>query len=227
MKRIIFSFFVLFMSVSVLAQEVSLGGKVGYSSSGLSGGARLGRKSSDGPLISLVGNVQFTELFSLHAEAGYMVKGGGYGFRLNRQEYFDYFKFKVVEVPLLAKFTIGKPRVKFIGLLGGYFTSAIHIERKFSDPDLGIIENIEYDNFSFYDDDGIKPNRFDGGLVVGTGFSVDIGRGRLFVDGRYAYGFGKWFTLRPVTADNISLKSLSHRSVSINIGYTMPIWNKN
>lgn len=218
----VFGFTKLSHSQSILA----IGAKVGLSSAGLNR-SEAGKQSVNGPLAGLAANFSFTELFSLQLEAAYTLKGGGYGFMLNKEQYFDYFKFRVIEVPLLAKFTIGEPRVKFIGFLGPYLGYTLGIERKYQDPDLGITENTKYNNFSTFDDEGIKPNRLDAGLVIGMGFSVDIGRGRLFVDGRFTTGFGKWFELSSVDPFNQSLKDLSHRVVSVNLGYMMPIWSKN
>jgi hypothetical protein len=204
---------------------LSIGGKVGLSSAGINSN-EYGKKPVNGPLAGLVAEFSFTKLFSLQLEAGYTLKGGGYGFTYNKEQYYDYLKFKVIEIPLLAKFTIGEPRVKFIGFLGPYVGYTLSVERNYQDPDLGITENTKYDNFYTYDEDGIKPNRIDVGLAIGTGFSVDIGNGRLFVDGRYTSGFGKWFELSTVDYSNKWLKDFSHRVVSINLGYTMPIWSK-
>jgi hypothetical protein len=226
MKNIFLLLFILIVTVSTsLSQQLSLGAKLGYCSAGINK-SEAGKQSVNGPVVGGVINLSFNKLFSLQLEGNYQLKGGGYGFKISGKKYSDYFKFKTIEFPLLAKFTIGEKKVKFIGLMGPYVGYTLNIERRFQDPDAGVNTTTHYDNYTFFDNDGVKSNRFDAGFAIGTGFSIDLGKGRLFVEGRYTIGVAKWFKLNPMTFSNKQLNDLSHRAMTISVGYTMPIWSR-
>jgi hypothetical protein len=229
MKRVIYNFLFLGLLLATITpsigQEISIGAKVGYSSAGLNKSV-AGKKSVNGPLVGGIISVEFTKSFSLQVEGNYQLKGGGYGFKYGGKNYFDYFKFKVLEFPLLAKFTMGESKVKFIALIGPYVGYTLNIERRFEDPSKGLNETTRYDNFTFFNEEGIKSNRLDIGFAVGTGFSVEIGKGKMFMEARYTPSLTKWFDLEFVNYTTINIKDLSHRAVSINAGYTMPIWSR-
>lgn len=223
MKNIALLSLALFLSYFATAQQqLSVGAKLGFASSGMSGDI-TGKKGVNSPVLGLVANYMFTPHFALQAEGYYIRKGGGYGIKYGGSRISDYYKFNCIEFPLLAKFTAGNTKVKFIGSAGPYFsyvTSGQHIAE---DSTSSVTSEIM--NFTDYDVDGVKTSRYDIGMQFGAGFTLDVGRGKLFVEGRWAGGFVKWFKYNKWQNGTFDSNTPAlHREIGIYVGYTVPVW---
>lgn len=214
-------FFPLFLLTLIsVGQTLSVGPRIGYASSGMSR-QETGKLPVNSILAGGIVDFSFNELFSLQLEAYYLEKGGGYGFRLNGVNYSDYFTFKVVEFPLLAKFTVGNTKAKLI-LLGGPYLGYVTGGKWVYEDDLESYTE-ELTNFTFYDVDGIKTNRLDIGFQIGGGMSTGIGKGKLLLELRYGVGLTEWFKFE--TGQHYNMDDLNHRTFAITAGYIFPVWS--
>jgi hypothetical protein len=156
-----------------------------------------------------------------HIEPKYLRKGGKL---LEEDPIPDLnFKFTFVEVPLLAKLVFGEKirRYAFFGPTFGFLLTA-EVESKYG-PLLykadvkGITKTVDF------------------GLGLGTGFNFPLGKGSVFLDGRYAAGLtnlNKGGTVEFKSGDMVIVEEISPsdeistKGFQIMLGYTFPIGGK-
>jgi len=170
---------------------------------------------------------QLRENVFLQLEPKYLGKGGKLLFEepedlqegQNWSPYFDY-RFTFVEIPVLAKIMFGEhvKRYAFFGPSFGFLLDA-EVEAEF--------------NETVYTADMKEITKTtDFGLLFGTGVSLPLGKGALFIDGRYAAGFaklGKDGTLEfkndgsIISMEASSRDKISTKGFQIMAGYIYPL----
>ncbi|ARS34448.1 porin family protein [Pontibacter actiniarum] len=175
------------------AQTVTIGPRVGVNIAT----QRLGGDASDddkeavsellkyntGAQFGAVVNVGIDDMFSLQPELLYVQKG----YKVNAFDFEDDFfseesapdvkvKYSYLEVPILAKVTVGEGPLKGFATAGptlGYLMSGkVKADEETEDLEVG---------------EGF--NRFELGASVGVGLSYNVGPGALNLDVRYGHGF--------------------------------------
>lgn len=121
-------------------------------------------------------------------------------------------KVRYVEIPLLAKYSVGGEKVKFYMMAGPQFGYAL-------DGTVSVTPRIFTSFYSFktkFDLDAINYNRFEISAVGGIGVTFGLGknnRSSLNIDTRYIYGFNDNLEVPLIDA------KIQNRSLGVNIGY--------
>ena len=165
--------------------------------------------------------LDFGSNFSVQAELGYAARG----FRYDLQEDVkigDFeiplggradFRFNTLEVPVLFKAKSGQDAVRFYAQVGPYV--AYNLNSKLTARTTGII-NIKLFETNI-DLDAINYNRMEVGALAGAGMEINTSFGRIFLDGRYQYGF-------TANADiPVVQETFRSRGISIQAGFGIPL----
>ena len=177
-------------------------------------------RSIVGASTAAVAEYAFGDNFALQTELGYIRKGFGlklgtdvelFGVSLPvgvlAESRFDY-----LEMPLLAKGKFGSDNVKFYGYAGpaiSYATGARLVTRS-----TGLIE-LDLTNTKL-DLDALGFERWDISAMGGAGVEFNAGFGKIFVDGRYTYGFSQLYDI-PLLRDRVE-----NRGLTVSAGIVMP-----
>lgn len=126
-------------------------------------------------------------------------------------------KFNYLEMPLLAKAKFGNELANFYVVAGPTFGYTLN----------GRLETrakvlVEVDLFDTpIDLDAVDYERWEIGGTAGLGVSVNTGNGsQLFLDARYTHGFSQTYDI-PIVSEKVQ-----HKNIGINLGFMMPIGNK-
>jgi len=128
----------------------------------------------------LVSNIKISELLSVQPELLYTVKG----YKFESPDRTVTGKYDYLDVPVLAKITIGEGPVQGFVTLGPTFSYWMGGENRFKSRNLEFTEDIEFED----DDDGVE-NRFEAGASLGLGVAFNTGAGAFNLDLRYGTGF--------------------------------------
>jgi len=170
---------------------------------------------------------QLRENVFLQLEPQYLLKGGKLLFDEPEESepdsfwtpYQDFY-FSFIEVPVLARIVFGDEikRYAFFGPSFGFLLDA-EVEA-------------EFDGVAYTADIKEASRRTDFGLLFGTGISFPLGKGLLFLDGRYAAGFANLSKggqiefvngSRRITLETASSDRISTKGFRIMAGYILPL----
>ena len=182
-NKLLVTAFFCFVQLSLFAQ-FSVGARAGYSGTTVAVTATGTDETLDNTYLysfnyALVANIGLGKYLSLQPEVAYMEKGGIY--ELPPIPFIPlpdvYFTVQYLEVPLLVKFTIGE------GLLSAFAEAGPTFG-------YGLDNNLQVLNFNTpfdWGENGLQ--RLEIGATGGLGLQVNTAYGKLFVHGRYLYGF--------------------------------------
>jgi hypothetical protein len=130
------------------------------------------------------------------------------------------FRFSMVEIPALFRIVFGED-VKRYAFFGPSFGFILDAE-----------VDAEFDEIAYTADIMETTKKTDFGLLFGTGISFAMGKGQLFIDGRYAAGFanlskGGQIEFKQgddiITLNTLSSDKISTKGFQIMAGYTIPL----
>jgi Outer membrane protein beta-barrel domain len=208
------SLILLFGSAKTLGQGFSLGAKAGvglsYFSNFDDGGTDMTKRSTnimfDGGLI---GNLSFTKSVSLQFELLFEQKGEKYKITL-LQEMKARLYLNYLTLPIMVEFSHQFGNFKLFGGLGPYIGYALDGKMIFGD---------QKESIKFGTGDG-EYRRFDAGLSVNLGGGFKVGRGNIFLDLRYNYGF---IDVQQLKDKPEGYKTHCNRNFGIYLGYLIPL----
>jgi Outer membrane protein beta-barrel domain len=207
MKKAVIAFVFSVIMVAANAQTFSLGGRVGYNWNNVNVpnfNGTVNFKTISNTNFGLVGDIAFTNNFSIQPELNYTQKG----FRLQQTGNVTIFNtplpvgveavtaVKYVEMPVLAKYRFGTEGVRFYVAAGpsvGYAVSGNLETYATAIIDFKVATvpiNFEQTNYK----------RFDVGGVVSAGVELPVGNAKLFADARYTRGFNTVYEVPVVGA---------------------------
>ena len=215
--------FAFFSFVTLSAQDISLGAKIGYNWNNVSAPAFNGTldfKKMTNVNFGLVAQIGLTDNFSIQPELNYVQKG----FRLQYGKDFTIYNvpipvgasavtaIKYIDIPVLAKYKFrgqGASGYVFAGPSVGYALSGnlethaqVIIDIKLGSTPINL--------------DAVNYNRFEVGGVVGAGFEVPIGNTKLFAEGRYTHGFNEVYEVPIIGA------KVKNQSFGVSVGFSVP-----
>jgi hypothetical protein len=196
------------------AQGFSLGFKAGASFSYLSHFDNQEGLLKRSPHImvggGLIGNVGFSELLSLQLEVLYEQKGEDY--KMTFMDITEKVKLSMdyLTLPILLEFSHDFGNFRLFGGLGPYVGYAISGQEKTSDTTITL---------KFGKNEG-EFGRFDVGALVNLGGGIKVGKGRIFLDLRYNYGF---MDIQQLSTKPEKYESHCNRNFVASIGYIIPL----
>ncbi len=211
----LFIAFILGLSMSATAQNISLGARVGYGVSRVSAPAfnsTLDFKYVPTFSAGLTAEIDVNDMFAFQPELNYTEKG----FRLRLNESLPIAGFdlpinartdtrvRYIEMPLLAKIKFGTAdKVQAYLTLGPTVGYALQGNLKaFANV---LVDVRLYDqNFSLNSDF----QRFELGGMIGAGVQIPVGVGKLFLDGRFSHGLTYSYRV-PVVGANVRTQNLN------------------
>lgn len=231
MKTKVFAFMVtaMFLSFSIAAQSY-LGLRSGLTWSNYQQTYVLeeGLESNwnKGLTVSFFADLRLADRFSLQPELGYLEKGFMW---TNENENTYEQTWRYLEMPLLAKYRFFSGSDHFYLTAGPSLGFAFEGKRKYDDwpinydEEVGDIRISTEQDYSFRSDyiGGKKDNRWDLGLVLGTGATLKLGSGNLVLDARYSWDLTdnqRFEVEAPADYDGAY-----HRNFSLSVGYAFPI----
>ncbi len=215
MKKLVVFLFVFMSSLSVFAQNIGVGLRVGanfakWSGAGIGStdfaglGIEGGLKSSTGLTFSVPIAIEVTNRFTVQPELTYIQKGFGFDLTFGGEKVSSAFKLNYVEVPILLKFdVIGTGPVALNIMAGpslGFLTAGKVVASLNGQSNS---EKIPLESL----------NRFELGLQGGLSLGIKLNNGQIFVDGRYLFGISK------LGKDAPSEDQLANRGINIGLGY--------
>jgi hypothetical protein len=135
-----------------------------------------------------------------------------------------------LEVPLLARVSFGKKKIKSFVVLGpsasyfisGKYSNEMNVFGSKATSQGKIRFGEEPANYNgddlYYSNEDVS--RFDIGLQVGGGVGINVGLGTLQVEARYGIGFVDVFKDETTDVKNLSTQN---RSFTLSLGYAIPI----
>ncbi|MFN6947086.1 MAG: porin family protein [Cytophagaceae bacterium] len=180
-----------------------------------------------GPHFGITANYELTYFLSVQPEINFSSQGGGVrtSYHDDNLDAFDntlmeshfFFRANYLQAPLLVKAMTGEENLGFFVNTGPYFGYWLSGRSRTLETDWVTgeqrwhTEKIEFeDNF----------RRLDIGWIVGIGFLRPIGKGDLFVEFRYNYGFSDLLKMDNVPRE---YQGISNRFATFSIGYFYPI----
>jgi hypothetical protein len=132
--------------------------------------------------------------------------------------YYD-FQFSLVEVPALFRIVFGE-QIKRYAFFGPSFGFLLKSELE-----------VEFDEVTYTADIKEITKNIDFGLIFGTGVSLPVGRGQIFIDGRYAAGFANlskggqidFKNGNDIVSINATTRKISTKGFQLMVGYTIPL----
>jgi hypothetical protein len=129
--------------------------------------------------------------------------------------YQDRIKLNYLEVPVLAKISFGGEIIKAYVNVGPSLGFCIRGRRKLKGEERKLESEIKFGDDQYFD------NRFDFGVQVGGGISLQAGPGALLLDARHGLGLSNLYK----TGGNVSSAEAKskHRIFALTIGYAIPL----
>lgn len=205
------------------AQDISIGGKLGYNFATMSSPDVVDAvtpdfKTTSTTLFGVVAEVGINEWLSFQPELDFVKKG----FKIKEGLDIDLFDFELpvggqahtqfsyVDVPLLAKLKFGTEGFGGFVTVGPNIGYALNGKVK-TEANL-IITDINTGKYDL-DLDNINYERFEIGASLGAGLQYVTSGGKFFAEARYQHGFTQVYDI-PVVNDQVQ-----NRGVSLSIGY--------
>lgn len=179
-----------------------------------------------GLAVSFFADLPLANGFSIQPELGYLEKG----FRLTNENEDSYEQtWRYLEIPLLAKYRFFTGSDHFYLTAGPSLGFAFEGKREYNDwpinydEEVGDIKISTEQEYNFRSDyiGGKKDNRWDFGLVLGTGATVKLGSGNLVLDARY--GWDLTDNQRFEADAPADYEGAYNRNFTLSIGYAFPI----
>jgi hypothetical protein len=198
-------------AANLSAQTFSLGAKGGASISYYSNfdkmGGLLKRIPNIGIDAGLIGNVKLTKLLSLQFELLYEQKGEQYKLTIETTETAK-INLNYITMPILLQFSHTFGKIKLFYGAGPYMGYAL--DGRMTDSESK--ENVKFGKDNF--------RRFDAGATVNLGFGIKAGRGHIFLDARYNYGF---MDVEQLSHKPDGYKPHNNRNFAVCAGYMIPL----
>lgn len=152
---------------------------------------------------------QLSPMFAIQPELLYASKGAAGTGGIN-DEVSAEFRIGYIDVPILAKFTVGTDDARPYFLAGP--SVGIRVSCEVEASNAAVTLTVDCDEF----EDGVEISSTDFGGVVGAGFDYDMGRATLSVDGRVSLG------LTSIAAGD-SDADVKHRTFAFLAGVRIPL----
>jgi hypothetical protein len=209
----------LFGSAKTYGQGFSLGAKAGAGFSYLSNFEKNGGDTKRFTNImfdgGLIGNLCFTKSISLQFEILFEQKGEKYEINFPIMGINETMKMRLflnyLTLPIMVEFSHQFGDFKLFGGLGPYIGYALDGKMIIADQKMSI--KFGTDEF----------RRFDAGLSVDLGGGFKVGRGNIFLDLRYNYGF---MDIQQFKEKPEGYKTRCNRNFGIYLGYLIPLGKK-
>src|SRR5688572_145210 len=214
-----------FLKPEAKAQTVSVGPRLGlnistihYSDGKLDDSFIEKKTNQIGALGGVMVNIGINEAFSIQPEVLFSQKG--YGFEDGRYKVTESLNY--LEVPLLAKLTLGSGNMKFFVNAGPYaaYLMSGKITHNFTGREESYAVQFEYENDGF-NANRVKPNRLDLGLAAGAGMALKAGIGTLNIEARYGLGLTNINEYEHGRPSGVS--KVTNGSLALSLGYLIPL----
>jgi hypothetical protein len=225
-KRLLPLFIAATFAASTDAQ-VSIGNRLGLSISHQESSDALAKDSLEKDQNTLLGmstalclEVKVKPFIAVQAEFGLTQKG--HQIKEEKQPGYQRTRLLYADAAILAKGIIGKGPTKLNVLAGASFgRGMVGIHRTYQQDTLVDVQNSAASIIDF-DKDNDKVNPAEWSLIGGLGASFDLGRSRVFVEGRYVSGLTS-YTSDKKQADGSTLAEITNRSILIQFGYLVQL----
>jgi hypothetical protein len=192
-------------------------------SAGFRGGVNLAKVSFEGyPDVELDGrpaldigmllDIKFSDFFSVQPEIHYLQKGFRFEEQLGMQPFDQGYLINYLEVPILAKFSLGNEMARFLINAGPSLGYALKGKYKANFTGDIIEEDIDFSQDLFEDF-----NRVDFSLLFGAGISFNTGSVTIFADARYLLGLRSWGDI------DDGLPEIRNRGLGFGLGVLIPV----
>lgn len=172
----------------------------------------LKRSPNIGIDAGLIGNVRLSNLISLQFETLFEQKGEKYKMTLGNSSETAKIYMNYITLPVLLEFSHSFGNFSLFGGVGPYVGYALG--GKTVTPDTTV--KMEYGKDKF--------RRFDAGASAGLGAGLKAGKGKIFLDLRYNYGF---MDIEQLSKKPEGYKAHNNRNFVLSFGYIIPLGKGN